>query len=127
MKTVKKTLALLLALVLLISVTPMVAIATLWSGGGEGNYTSAELDLSGFARSELSDISVEYVVEHLTDYSGDPIEVDGSVVAYAKGEYYSSNSLDDFVLIGAPEYIPRVCIEKNNRHVNPFHFMDKRN
>ena len=100
MKTVKKTLALLLALVLLISVTPMVAIATLWSGGGEDNCTSAELDLSGFARSELSDISVEYVVEHLTDNSGDPIEVDGSVVAYAKGEYYSSSGLDEFVLIG---------------------------
>ncbi len=100
MKTVKKTLALLLALVLLISVTPMVAIATLWSGGGEGNCSSAKLDLTGFKRSELSDISVEYVVEHLTDNSGDPIEVDGSVVAYAKGEYYSSSGLDDFVLIG---------------------------
>lgn len=101
MKTVKKTLALLLALVLLISVTPMVAIATLWSGGGEGNYTSAKLDLTGFKRSELSDISVDYVVEHLTDYySGDPIEVDGSVVAYAKGEYYSSSEMDEFVLIG---------------------------
>ncbi len=100
MKTAKKTLALLLALVLLIGVTPMTATATLYSAGGEGNYTSAYLDLTGFARSELTEIPIAYIASNLTDYSGEAIELEGDIVAYSKG--YSS---DEFVIVGSNDTV----------------------
>ena len=110
MKTVKKTLALLLAMVLLVGLVPMAAMAALYSGGGEGNYTSAYLDLSSFLNRELSAVPLDYVIGNLTDYSGNPISVDGTVAAYAKSDY-SYNTTDDFMLIGkdgmldlSPEY-----------------------
>ena len=95
MKTTKKTLAVLLAVILLVSVLPGGAGAVLYSGGGSGNCESAYLDLRGFTNSELRAVPMSYILSHLTTYGGDPFEVEGSIAGYARRYYY--RTLEDGV------------------------------